>query len=1054
MGRTILCAVIFSLIAMACLLAPSVVAAGVVSVRIAAPPGAAPVGPAKSPAAAPQPVAKPAADKPKAYAPMAEPAPQIDGKLDDACWAKAPAIKLAKTLDAAADAAVATEVRFVRDAKNLYVAVRAAEPNMDKLKAEKREHDGGVWEDDSIELFLGIADDNYFHFGVNAAGSTYDGKVKDPGFNSGFKAAAGRAANEWTAELAVPLDKLLGQAKPPATWTLNVTRSRQAAGGQEFAWSPTGSGNSHVPESFGLLVFGDAPAASAQPVPEKSQPKQAAAAPAANPTPDGKPQPVRAIAVKETAGAGVARFDLSVVPKGAEVLKAELLVFRSKPVTGKDEEAGVDIAIFPLTREVTEGGEPAVEGEPLKMLAPWYDRFDAAEAVKAWLGGKANGGFLFKTAPAIEPGEACLDIVYEGEPKNVPPQVSEVKAFHRAGQTFITWKEIEDLAGADEIRWGQMRGILADMDKTRRVRYSVYRSNKPITADTLAQATRIAQVAPLSGWNLNVRNVDRPIDEKLANDYFLNWHQWNPFAAAHVDDAKYGLQCVLDRLVIEDGKAPLPRQTGLYVHTVGEKGEGGTWHYAVLTSVDGVENTKDVGTGNTTGALEEKPGDGEPVLQKAFPPQPYFNYREQRLHYVTWVAPPQGNLPYQYYNYAVALPEPLLEQQRAATQPANPPSTQPAAKFPLELSLHRDGRSFQRTQFRLEQDSIIISPHDFPTPTWWYGYHESLGTLRSFKQGTVQPYTERRLLAFMKWAAAKWPADTGRVCVVGCNGAAGAGALHLGVRHGETFSLVLAGYGMADYAGEIEAVKEIIAQKEAAKQKPPANTLSPSLESIWGKQQWACKTDSGRSVWDELNLTRYVDELPKTTCLPLVTVTGHGILKPMREFYIAMLDKQQPFMARYGVYGGGLLLPVARTGNWSGQQRMDISKDGPWVCLRGPEVSSLNEEAKEPSGNLVVSDGIKRWWGEFHTGYVWRVEKDEPVGFEMYLSNSTRLAKPSVLVNLRRLKLRLKPDWEYTIIVQDAKGQQLRQEQLKPENGGFSFVAPVQQPGVRIIVKP
>jgi len=127
------------------------------------------------------------------------------------------------------------------------VAFRCVEPAGDKIRAARRSHDGEIWSDDSVEMFLGFGG-TYFHFGVNAAGSTYDGKAKDATWNSGFRAAVAKAKGEWTAELAIPLDKLIGEGKSPSAWAANFNRNRHVEGAwQESAWSPTLSGDSHVP---------------------------------------------------------------------------------------------------------------------------------------------------------------------------------------------------------------------------------------------------------------------------------------------------------------------------------------------------------------------------------------------------------------------------------------------------------------------------------------------------------------------------------------------------------------------------------------------------------------------------------------------------------------------------------------------------------------------------------------------------------------------------------------------------------------------------------------
>ena len=948
-------------------------------------------------------------------------APKIDGKLTDACWGAAPAMALARTLDGNARAAQPTEVKAVRDAKTLYVSFRCVEPAIDKLRATRRSHDGAVWSDDSVEMFLGFAA-TYYHFGVNAAGSTYDGRAKDASWNSGIRAATSKGKKQWTAELAIPLEGMVDSKKPaagklPVRWVANFNRNRYVTGSlRESAWSATLSGDSHVPARFGKLMFSDPPARKPKPVVKK---ESVTILPAAG-------------------GEAVVRFDLSALPKDAEIYRADLLVFRKQVVTGRDEEALVNIEIYPLFSPFKAlfapfkaGDKPKVSGKPLRLRAPWFGRFDATDSVRQWVRGKPNGGFFIKVCPFLNAAATCLDVAYRGKAGDLPPQATGAGAFHRAGQTFITWKEIDDPVGTDTIRWAQLRGILAGLDRKRRVRYCVYRSEKPIDSASLHQAELIAAVAPLSCWNVNGRSVDKPIDHMLGNQYALAHHQWNPFVRASVE-GKFGVDCLMERLVIRDGEKPLPRGTGLYVHTANRKGKA---YYAVVTSVDGVENTAEISEKNSLAKpVRETEGEGEPVLQKVFPPKPYFNYREKRLHYVRWVSPPYCNLPSQYYNWSVGVPD------------------EPAKKMPVELSLHRDGRSYYRTQFRIEGDSLVLSPHDFPVKTWWYGYHESLGTLKSFRQGKIHNYTERRLLAFIDWIASKLPIDRSRILVTGCRGgAAGSGALHLGIRHPKVFNLVLSGYGLANYAGEIEALIKV----------RRAGAMPAETAAIWGSVEWGLKTDTGKSVWDELNLTKIVSELPGRTDLPLVTITGRGMSKPTRDFIVAMIDGRQPIMCRYGVYGGGTLLPVSRTGTWSRMIRQDLRLDQSMPVFRGPGSSSLWAQPKEPSGNLVVSDGIRWWWGVINTGFRWRTDDlvDKPSRYEitLYWAGSRGVRKPYADVTLRRIqKFRIRPDWEYRYEIRNPAGEPVKKGTVKPgKKGVFRFkgvVIPAE--GTRLIVTP
>jgi len=277
--------------------------------------------------------AAPRAPIPTGYAPKATKPPTLDGKLDDPCWARAPALELARTLDGSARAAQPTEVRVLHDARNLYVAYRCVEPAIGKVKAARRGHDGAVWEDESVEFFIGFGK-TYFHFGVNAAGSTYDGRVKDAAWNSGLKAGTARAKGEWTVEVAIPLASMAGKGSPerdtprsgvpkakvPTRWIANFNRNRRVTGSaQESAWSPTLSGNSHVPQRFGKLLLADPPPVK----PRTAVTKQA----------------VTFLPVADGAGEGVVRFDFSDLPAGAAIYRADLLVFRKVLLTGADDDA-------------------------------------------------------------------------------------------------------------------------------------------------------------------------------------------------------------------------------------------------------------------------------------------------------------------------------------------------------------------------------------------------------------------------------------------------------------------------------------------------------------------------------------------------------------------------------------------------------------------------------------------------------------------------------------------------------------------------------------------
>jgi hypothetical protein len=693
------------------------------------------------------------------------------------------------------------------------------------------------------------------------------------------------------------------------------------------AWSPTLRGDYDVPERFGQLLW----------TPESPWPKQEKTA--------GQP---RGIAVEKLGEEeAVLQFDLSGLPKGARIYRAWLPCER-RPIEGDDPRAMTDIEIYPLSAPYQKGAAPQTAGRPLALVPPWYRALDMTDLVRGWVAGRPNHGVYVKQFPGWLIEKTYLNVMYEGEPGHVPPQVSGLKAVHRSGQTFLTWKEIEDPVGKDEIQWGELKAILDGLDRVGEVRYSVYRSLKPITAVNVGEAQWLADVKPASCWNLNGRNIEAGIDYVIRTRYALMHHQWNPFAPAAMDGA-FGRECPMERLVIEDGGKPLARGTGLYVHTASGPAHA---HYAVVTSIDGVQNLAAISAANAVGPVEETKADPQPVLQEEFPKQPYFNYPERRWHYIRWEAPPTVNLPSQYYNWSVAVPEDPPEPLRPYLK---------SGPKPLELSLHTDNRSFQRTQYRIEPDSLVVIPHDFPINTWWYGYHESLGTLKSFRQGVVQPYTERRILWFLDWVCKKWPVDRNRILVTGRNRTAGgpgpggwggapSGALHLAIRYPEVFNLCIpGGEARPDYA---ELVRDPGKDPYQAR----------SLQAIFGRWEWACRTDTGKSVWEELDLNGRLAALPPTADVPPVTLTGRTVPKDVGEFLALMLEKGHLAMANFNTWSGPRLIPLSARGTWATVMvRADVRKNllmptfsrSRAASLRGAEFTYINLAYRWKSDDIV-----------------------------------------------------------------------------------------------------
>jgi hypothetical protein len=168
----------------------------------------------------------------------------------------------------------------------------------------------------------------------------------------------------------------------------------------------------------------------------------------------GGPHPGTVKVLQEGTG-GVIQFDLGALPAKAKVYRARLYVGRGdiefgqfgRPVlTG--EEAPVRCEVYPLAGAYQAGQPPRTDQKPLDPVGPWCACLDMTECVSQWAAGKkANHGLYVKALPGWQADQTCLEIAYEGKPDALPPQASGIKVLHRAGQTFITWKDTEDSFG-------------------------------------------------------------------------------------------------------------------------------------------------------------------------------------------------------------------------------------------------------------------------------------------------------------------------------------------------------------------------------------------------------------------------------------------------------------------------------------------------------------------------------------------------------------------------------------------------------------------------------
>ena len=179
--------------------------------------------------------------------------PTIDGKVDEEVWSAADAYS-AFTQQEPSEGQPATErtdVWFLIDQTNLYVAVVCYDSEPDRLVVSQSRRDANLSNSDSVQILLDTFNDgqNAFVFGTNPFGIEYDGQVMAEGqtggggfhgggFNLNWDAdwtvRASPSERGWEAEFAIPLRTLRYNPGEERVWGVNVMRNIRRKNEQVF----------------------------------------------------------------------------------------------------------------------------------------------------------------------------------------------------------------------------------------------------------------------------------------------------------------------------------------------------------------------------------------------------------------------------------------------------------------------------------------------------------------------------------------------------------------------------------------------------------------------------------------------------------------------------------------------------------------------------------------------------------------------------------------------------------------------------------------------------
>ena len=170
----------------------------------------------------------------------------LDGRLDEALWARAPAAGRFLQQEPVEGRAPTerTEVRVAYDADNLYVGALLRDGDPDGIVGHQRRRDQDLASDDRFMVVLDTFLDGRtaYYFETNPAGLMGDGLVRNTGYaavdkawDGVWEARAARGAWGWSAELRIPF-RTLNFDESAGAWGINFQRTVRRRN-EELLWS-------------------------------------------------------------------------------------------------------------------------------------------------------------------------------------------------------------------------------------------------------------------------------------------------------------------------------------------------------------------------------------------------------------------------------------------------------------------------------------------------------------------------------------------------------------------------------------------------------------------------------------------------------------------------------------------------------------------------------------------------------------------------------------------------------------------------------------------------
>lgn len=311
-----------------------------------------------------------------------------------------------------------------------------------------------------------------------------------------------------------------------------------------------------------------------------------------------------------------------------------------------------------------------------------------------------------------------------------------LQAFHRSGQTFLTWTEDNSVSGE---------------------KYHVYRHNAPITSANLNQATKLT-----TKWG--------PLDDNTSV------HQFRASQTA-----------VPTHFVINDLGAPLSDNQGLFVFTT-QANQSGNWYYAVTQVTNGTEDIQlTAGSNSLIASVQETFATAQPVLTVSVNGGKGRIYT-QYMDYMNWNPTFQGYV----YNYSVALPQ---NYDPGESWPLKLMPHAYGERFRMEPVSEYDWPSIQL----FPDDSGGTSARINTWWYGFSADHNYLQNGTIPVAGKIENFTEQRILKAIDEVLANFTVDPMKIHSEGHSMGA-SGSLALGMRYGNVFSAIYGSEPMTNYA--------------------------------------------------------------------------------------------------------------------------------------------------------------------------------------------------------------------------------------------------------------